>query len=156
MAHWAKPAGTAGDIRLIRTNLAAARADPRDCPLARASEARPLLRPEPSPPEAEKPLQDFTLKVLMDALDLIECDRRPVQWVMEQLWRTRGTFGRSAAPPCAPWPPGVDGGSDPALPGSPGSRPAVAAAGRAPSHLPGPGQVDCPATGWASPIPAVL
>ena len=102
MAHWAKPAGTAGDIRLIRTNLPAARADPRDCPLARASEARPLLRPDPSPPEAEKPLQDFTLKVLMDALDLIECDRRPVQEVMEQLWRTRGTFGRWRRSPAHP------------------------------------------------------
>ena len=102
MAHWAKPAGTAGDMRLIRTNLAAARADPRDCPLARASKARPLLRPDPSPPEAEKQLQDFTLKVLMDALDLIECDRRPVQWVMEQLWRTRGTFGRWRRPPAHP------------------------------------------------------
>jgi hypothetical protein len=102
MAHWAKPAGTAGDIRLIRTNLPAARADPRNCPLACATEARPLLRPDPGPPEAEKPLQDFTLKVLMDALDLIECDRRPVQWVIEQLWRTRGTFGRWRRPPAHP------------------------------------------------------
>lgn len=102
MAHWAKPAGTAGDIRLIRTNLPAARADPRNCPVACATEARPLLRPDPSPPEVEKPLQDFTLKVLMDALDLIECDRRPVQWVMEQLWRTRGTFGRWRHPPAHP------------------------------------------------------
>jgi hypothetical protein len=93
MAHWATPAGTAGDIRLIRTNLPATRAHPRDCPLALASNARPLLHPDPSPPEPEKSLQDFTLKVLMDALDLIECGRRPTQWVMEQLWRTRGTFG---------------------------------------------------------------
>ena len=99
MAHWAKPAGTAGDIRLIRTNLPAARADPRNCPLERANEARPLLRPDPSPPEAEKPLQDFTLKVFMDALDLVECDGRPGQWVMEQLWSTRGTFGRWRRPP---------------------------------------------------------
>ncbi|MGI8449553.1 MAG: PD-(D/E)XK nuclease family protein [Streptosporangiaceae bacterium] len=99
MAYWATPAGTAGDIRLIRTNLPAARADPRNCPLARASEARPLLRPDPSPPEAEKPLQDFTLKVFMDALDLVECDGRPVQWVIEQLWSTRGTFGRWRRPP---------------------------------------------------------
>ena len=102
MAYWAEPAGTAGDIRLIRTNLAVARANPRDCPLGSASKARPLLRPDPSPPKAEKPLQDFTLKVLMDALDLIECDRRPVQWVMEQLWRTRGTFGRWRRPPSHP------------------------------------------------------
>ncbi len=99
MAHWVTPAGTAGDIRLIRTNLPAARADPRNCPLARSSEARPLLRPDPMPQEAEKPLQDFTLKVLMDALDLIECDGRPVLWVMERLWRTRGTFGRRRRPP---------------------------------------------------------
>ena len=102
MAYWEKPTGTAGDMRLIRTNLAAARGDLRDCPLGRASKARPLLRPDPSPPETEKPLQDFTLKVLMDALDLIECDRRPVQWVMEQLWRTRGTFGRWRRPPAHP------------------------------------------------------
>jgi PD-(D/E)XK nuclease superfamily len=102
MAHWATPAGTAGEIRLIRTNLPAARVDPRDCPLALASKARPLLRPDPSPPEAEKPLQDFTLKVLMDALDLIECDRRPVPGVMEQLWRTEGTFGRWRRRPAHP------------------------------------------------------
>ena len=66
--------------------------------------ARPgrSLHPDPSPPEAQKPLQDFTLKVLMDALDLIECDRRPVQRVMERLWRTRGTFGRWGRPPAHP------------------------------------------------------
>jgi len=102
MANWAKPAGAAGDIRLIRTSLPAARADPRNCPLARAVDARPLLRPEPSPPGAEKPLQDFTLKVLMDALDLIECDRYPVQRVVEQLWRTRGTFELWRRPPAHP------------------------------------------------------
>lgn len=98
MTDWPRPAGTAGDMSLIRTNLGAARADPHDCPLARGAKARPLLHPEPSSPWPEKPLENFTLRVLMDALDMIECDRLPAELVTERIWLTRGTLGRYGPP----------------------------------------------------------
>ena len=145
MAHWATPAGTAGDIRLIRTNLPAARARSARLPACAGQRGPAAAPPDPSSPEPEKPLQDFTLKVLMDALDLIECDRRPVPWVMEQLWRTEGTFGlwrrRPAHPGLLEWTAGV-------IPRYLAAREADQQSLRLaglPSHLPGPGQVGCPA-----------
>jgi hypothetical protein len=98
MASWTMPPGVTGDASLIRTNPGAARANARECPLARSVKARPLLRAEQSGPDAEKALQGFTLKVLMDALDMIERDRRPVEWVMTRMRETRGTFGLRRPP----------------------------------------------------------
>ncbi|MEV7783474.1 PD-(D/E)XK nuclease family protein [Kitasatospora sp. NPDC088351] len=94
MTHWPIPRGTGGDIRLVRTNLPTARLDPRDCPLKRSSDARPLLAADVRAQESDGELQDFTLKVLMGALDLIEHDRKPVEEVIEQIRHTDGTFGR--------------------------------------------------------------
>lgn len=94
MTNWSPPAGTSGDISLVRTTLATARPNSRDCPTFRSSEARPLLHANPAPLELTEKLQDFTLKVFMDALDLIEHDQRDPESVIEQLWRTNGTFDR--------------------------------------------------------------
>jgi hypothetical protein len=92
------PRGTVGDLGLIRTNLAAARDDPRDCPLARSIAARPLLRAEPRPPYIARNLQDFALAPLMDALDQIEHRHRAMQQVVDQLFATQGTFGQPGRP----------------------------------------------------------
>ncbi|MEY2241496.1 PD-(D/E)XK nuclease family protein [Streptomyces sp. BF23-18] len=94
MSSWLSPAGTSGDLRLVRTNLGAARLDPRDCPTKRSIDARPMLIPDPEPPELIEKFQDFTLKVFMDALDLIEHERNDPEWVIGEMWRTNGTFGR--------------------------------------------------------------
>jgi hypothetical protein len=102
MSTWSRPNGTAGDVSLIRINLAAARDSPEDCPLARSTNARPLLDEDPYPPYVAAPLQDFTLKPLMDALDRIEHDGRPAPEVIEQLNSTRGTFGQRSRPPAHP------------------------------------------------------
>ncbi|SCF85842.1 PD-(D/E)XK nuclease superfamily protein [Streptomyces sp. MnatMP-M17] len=93
MGNWSRPAGTSGDTRLVRMNLGAARLDPRDCPTKRSSDARPMLIADPEPPELIEKFQDFTLKVFMDALDLIEHERNDPEWVIGELWRTKGTFG---------------------------------------------------------------
>ncbi|MFJ6512665.1 PD-(D/E)XK nuclease family protein [Streptomyces sp. NPDC091406] len=107
MSSWPRPAGTSGDIKLVRTNLGAARLDPRDCPSKRSSDARPMLTAYPAPAEHAETLQDFTLKVFMDALDLIEHDRRNPEEVIEELRRTKGTFGlyrrREAHPLLLSW-----------------------------------------------------
>ncbi len=107
MTHWPVPPGTTGDISLIRTNLPAARLDPRDCPLKRSSDARPLLRADPESDELADELQDFTLKVFMDAMDLIEHGGKAPRWTIEQLWLTEGTFGlrgrRRAHPVLLAW-----------------------------------------------------
>lgn len=107
MSSWPRPAGTTGDIRLVRTNLGAARLDPRDCPTKRGSDARPMLVPDPNPPEHGERLQDFTLKVFMDALDLIEHEGNDLEWVIGELHRTKGTFGlyrrREAHPLLLSW-----------------------------------------------------
>ncbi len=92
MSSWPRPAGTSGDIRLVRTNLGAARLNSRDCPTKRSSDARPMLIADPEPPELIEKLQDFTLKVFMDALDLIEHERKDPEWVIGELRRTKGTF----------------------------------------------------------------
>lgn len=92
MSSWPRPAGTSGDIRLVRTNLGAARLDSRDCPTKRSSDARPMLTADPEPSELVEKLQDFTLKVFMDALDLIEHEHKDPEWVFGELWRTKGTF----------------------------------------------------------------
>ncbi|GLY98774.1 PD-(D/E)XK nuclease family protein [Actinoplanes sp. NBRC 103695] len=102
MSTWSRPNGTAGDISLIRINLAAARDNPEDCPLARSTNARPLLDEDPYPPYVAAPLQGFTLKPLMDALDRIEHDGRATSKVIEQLHSTRGTFGLWNRPPAHP------------------------------------------------------
>ncbi|MFF3158536.1 PD-(D/E)XK nuclease family protein [Streptomyces sp. NPDC057910] len=93
MSSWPRPAGTQGDTTLVRTNLGAARLDHRDCPTRLSSDARPMLTAHPETPELSERLQDFTLKVFMDALDLIEHDRRDPTEVLEELRRTKGTFG---------------------------------------------------------------
>lgn len=107
MSSGPRPAGTSGDIRLVRTNLAAARLDPRDCPTKRASDARPMLIADPQSPQLAEKLQDFTLKVFMDALDLIEHERKDPEWVIGELWRTNGTFAlyrrREAHPLLMSW-----------------------------------------------------
>ncbi|MGW7575562.1 PD-(D/E)XK nuclease family protein [Streptomyces sp. NPDC054765] len=107
MSSWPRPAGTRGDIKLVRTNLGAARLDPRDCPTKRASDARPMLIADPEPPELSEKFQDFTLKVFMDALDLIEHERNEPEWVIGELRRTEGTFGlyrrREAHPILLSW-----------------------------------------------------
>ncbi|MFJ2582896.1 PD-(D/E)XK nuclease family protein [Kitasatospora aureofaciens] len=107
MIRWPVPPGTTGDISLIRTNLPASRLDPRDCPLKRSSDARPMLRADPEAVQRAEALQDFTLKVFMDAMDLIEHGRMAPEWAIEQLWLTEGTFGlngrRRAHPVLLAW-----------------------------------------------------
>ncbi|MGR8007691.1 PD-(D/E)XK nuclease family protein [Streptomyces hypolithicus] len=107
MSSWPRPAGTSGDIRLVRTNLGAARLDPRDCPTKRSSDARPMLTAHPEPPELVEKLQDFTLKIFMDALDLIEHEHNDPEEVIGELRRTKGTFGlyrrREAHPLLLSW-----------------------------------------------------
>src|SRR2546430_6618954 len=102
MSTWFTPIGTLGDTGLIRTNLAAARDNPNDCPLARSTNAGPLLEEDPKPPYVAPPLQHFTLKPLMDALDLIEHGRQAVPVVIEQLRSTQGTFGQRSRPRAHP------------------------------------------------------
>lgn len=93
MTDWRRPADADEGINLVRTNLAAARLDPRDCPTARSNALRPLLLPPAGRPQLPEKYQDFTLKVLMDGLDLIEHHRRGPEEVIEELRHTHGTFG---------------------------------------------------------------
>ncbi|MBT2400396.1 PD-(D/E)XK nuclease family protein [Streptomyces sp. ISL-100] len=102
MSTWLHPAGTSGDIKLVRTNLGAARLDPRDCSAKRSSDARPMLIADPEPPELAEKFQDFTLKVFMDALDLIEHGPKDPEQVIGELWRTKGTFGLYRRPVAHP------------------------------------------------------
>ncbi|MFD9975916.1 PD-(D/E)XK nuclease family protein [Streptomyces sp. NPDC059017] len=67
------PPGTAGDIRLIRTSLPLLREDPQDCPHGNALRARPLIGQVPKRPR-RKPVEDFALGPVMNALDAIEYD----------------------------------------------------------------------------------
>ena len=98
MPAWPVPDGTSGGLTLIRTNLVAAREDPRECPWARSTKARPLLRVDPKLAYVVKQLQDFALAPLMDALDRIEYGRCAPKDVVSQLWSTQGTFGISGRP----------------------------------------------------------
>lgn len=66
-----------------------------------------MLIADPEPPELIEKFQDFTLKVFMDALDLIEHERNDPEWVIGELRRTEGTFGlyrrREAHPLLLSW-----------------------------------------------------
>ncbi|MFC6083751.1 PD-(D/E)XK nuclease family protein [Sphaerisporangium aureirubrum] len=96
------PAGTAGDVSLVRIGSAALRDDPRDCPVAIALKARPRLTATGGRPRLSEPLQGFPLGPLMDALDLIEHQYKPLAHVLERLRHTSGTFGRAGVPPAHP------------------------------------------------------
>ena len=65
------PPGTRGDPRLIRVGLPLLREDPRDCPRGLALRARPFVRQDPER-VLGRPVKDFPLAPVMDALDLIE------------------------------------------------------------------------------------
>lgn len=102
MTAWVPPLGTAGDGSLVRTGLPSAREDARDCPVAVAVKARPWIQATPGSPRRYERLQGFTLKPLMDMLDLIEHQGVTITQAMEDLRRTRGTFGRKGRPPAHP------------------------------------------------------
>ncbi|GAA1966313.1 PD-(D/E)XK nuclease family protein [Catenulispora subtropica] len=95
--RWRAPAGTSGAITLIRTNLAAARLDPRDCPTAVAAKARPLLAADPKPPYARRPVQTFAMGPLMAVLDRIEHGQEP-DAALAELHHTRGVLADRMAP----------------------------------------------------------
>ncbi len=99
MSDWVPPPGTAGDGWLVRTGLPATREDVRDCPVAIAVKARPQVRAEPEPTRRYERLQGFTLKPLMDALDLIEHRKWPVAQALDELRRTRGALRLKGRPP---------------------------------------------------------
>ncbi|MET8091510.1 PD-(D/E)XK nuclease family protein [Micromonospora sp. NPDC005220] len=104
MSTWHRPDGTAGEITLIRTNLAAAREADEDCPLGRSLEARPLVTADPEAPELTLPLADFALGPLMAALDRIEFSRFGLSQteVLSLMWQTRGTFRNHRRAPAHP------------------------------------------------------
>ncbi|WP_433243515.1 PD-(D/E)XK nuclease family protein [Streptosporangium sp. CA-135522] len=102
MTAWIPPPGTAGDGSLVRTGLPIAREDSRDCPVAVAVKSRPWIQADPEPPRRREELQGFTLKPLMDTLDLIEHQRLTVAQAIEELRRTRGTFDREGRSPAHP------------------------------------------------------
>ncbi|MFF3444117.1 PD-(D/E)XK nuclease family protein [Streptosporangium sp. NPDC002721] len=102
MTVWLPPPGTTGDGSAVRTGLPVTREDPRDCPTAVAAGARIWLRATPEPPRRRDPLQSFTLKPFMDALDLIEHRGVPTAQAMAELHRTQGTFSGKGRPPAHP------------------------------------------------------
>lgn len=97
MPAWPSDLADAESLSLVRTGLPLTRDDPRDCPTALALKARPWVVARHKSPHGE-PFQTFTLKALMTGLDLVEHSRRPVPDVLEELHRTRGTFGRGRTP----------------------------------------------------------
>ncbi|MET8337651.1 AAA domain-containing protein [Streptosporangium canum] len=102
MTVWVPPSGTIGDGSLVRTGLPMTREDPRDCPTAIAAKARPWIQAAPEPPRRREELQGFTLKPLMDTLDLIEHQGLTVAQAMGELRRTRGTFDQKGRLPAHP------------------------------------------------------
>ncbi|MEV0419149.1 PD-(D/E)XK nuclease family protein [Streptosporangium canum] len=102
MTVWVPPPGTTGDDSLVRTGLPSTREDARDCPVAVAAKARPWIRADPEPPRRYEQVQGFTLKPLMDTLDLIEHQGLTVAQAIGELRRTNGTFDRKGRPPAHP------------------------------------------------------
>lgn len=104
MSTWHVPAGAAGEISFIRTNLVAAREADGDCPLGRSLEARPWVTADPEVPELTLPLADFALGPLMAALDRIEFPRFRLSQtdVVSLMWQTHGTFKNRRRAPAHP------------------------------------------------------
>jgi hypothetical protein len=82
------PAGTNGDIRLIRTSLPLLREDPQDCPRGNALRARALLAQDPPRPR-RKPIEDFALGPVMSVLDAIEHEGEDVESALNRLLRNQ-------------------------------------------------------------------
>jgi hypothetical protein len=95
---WRRPAGTGGDITIIRASNTAVREDPRDCPTAWSSKLRLFLAADPAVERRTKPFQDFAFGPFMACLDLIEHQNRPLDRVFAELWRTQGCLSAGRTP----------------------------------------------------------
>ncbi|TLS47334.1 PD-(D/E)XK nuclease family protein [Streptomyces montanus] len=82
------PPGTDGDVQLIRTSLPLLREDPQDCPRGNALRARPLIG-QISSRSRRKPVEDFALGPVMNALDVIEHDGVDVERAIAHLRRNQ-------------------------------------------------------------------
>lgn len=81
------PPGTEGDTALIRVGLPLLRDEPRGCPHGRSVRARPLVV---DPDRVRRrPIIDFALKPVMDALDLIEHQKKEVSAALADPRTTR-------------------------------------------------------------------
>ncbi|GAA1898143.1 PD-(D/E)XK nuclease family protein [Actinomadura bangladeshensis] len=81
------PPGTEGDAGLVRVGLPLLRDEPRGCPHGRSLRARPLVV-DPNRVR-RKPIVDFALKPVMDALDLIEHRKKEVGAALAEPWTFR-------------------------------------------------------------------
>lgn len=72
MTGWPVPGGAEGDPRLVRVFTSAVREGEQECPMHRALKAHPRIETTVAPAFKNPDFEDFPLKPVMRALDLIE------------------------------------------------------------------------------------
>lgn len=82
------PPDTDGGAWLIRTSLPLLQEDPQDCPRGNALRARPLIEQAPERSRG-KPIEDFSLAPVMNALDAIELDGVEAAEALRRIGRNR-------------------------------------------------------------------